>query len=137
LVDGLRASEPRFSRAENHVLTATMLHIQGGFSLIGLRSAGRYTAAPGSWQDLEQFVSNTSALYALLELKHQENPSVPEFSKLLATPRVLDEDVRRLAPLMPASQLLNAPATPIAHVKPLNPGSKLADVRFSLPIPHA
>jgi hypothetical protein len=104
LVDEFRANESRFSSTENHELTAMLLHIQGGLSFIGLRSAGK-DAIRNSWQDLEQLVSNTSALCTLLECKHSENPGVPGLRKLSMTARVLDEDARRLAPTVPASQL--------------------------------
>jgi hypothetical protein len=104
LVDQLRANESRFSSTEGPALTAMMLHIQGGLSLAGLRAAGNRTI-PRSGKDLAQLVSNTSALCALLQLKRNENPGVPQFKKLLKIAHAVNVEVRTLAPTVPVSQL--------------------------------
>ena len=104
LVVRFRASESRFSGTETHLLAATLLHIQGGLSLIGLRSVGS-DAVPSSRLDLARLLLHTSDLCRQLEIKRQENRGVIEFEKLLKDARALDAEARKMAPVVPAAQL--------------------------------
>jgi len=101
LVRGFIEANDRLTPDENSAADAILMQIQGALLALGFMPAEPGKAAARA-EYVSRLVPNTSALARYLERKRRENPKDNELAKLYTDAKALSEEVRLVAPTIPA-----------------------------------